>query len=225
MSDLQLAFDLAFGDLYSREGIARIDDLFVAHLIESDKDLSERLGKARESSNELTSNEESDLLLDLAPYLDDFLSLLFGIREEVLKVSEHHNALAPIYSVKRLFVQRQALKKVSRDEAAALDGQALEGELEKSLGGPLSELSFAKGILAWEQEPEVNEELLKTALHYAAWASLTEAGQLRWPDGVLFRQPRKIDPLSLISLVEKDRNATRLLEAPETQRRERHGFD
>ena len=41
-----------------------------------------------------------------------------------------HDALAPLYSVKRLFVQRRAVKGVTPEQAAAIDGAALARELE-----------------------------------------------------------------------------------------------
>ena len=41
---------------------------------------------------------------------------LFGIEAEARALAERHNALAPLWSVKRLFVQRRAMHKVKPEE-------------------------------------------------------------------------------------------------------------
>ena len=43
-------------------------------------------------------------MVDLAPHLEDFLGELCGIASEVRKLQAQHDKLAPLYSVKRLFV-------------------------------------------------------------------------------------------------------------------------
>ena len=47
MSGLRLAHDLAFEDLYRREGLARIDAAFLAALEAADDGLAKRLAAAR----------------------------------------------------------------------------------------------------------------------------------------------------------------------------------
>ena len=63
------------------------------------------------------AKDESDLLVALAPHVEDFLARLFGIEAEARALAERHNELAPLYSVKRLFVQRRALHKVKPEDA------------------------------------------------------------------------------------------------------------
>ena len=77
---LHLRFDLAFEDLYSRDGLARLDAAFLQFLAEADAQLRDRLMAARASPP--SAKEESDLLIALAPHLDDFLARLFGIEAE-----------------------------------------------------------------------------------------------------------------------------------------------
>ena len=66
------------------------------------------------------------LLIEIAPWMEDFIARLFGIEKEVAELAARHHQLAPLYSCKRQFVQRRAMNKVSDAEAAAVDGLALE---------------------------------------------------------------------------------------------------
>src|SRR5690348_9683035 len=122
MTDLALAHGLSFADLYDREGLVRLDQAFVAHLAGSDTALYARLMGARSDPDAVEHQNESDLVVDIAPHLEDFIGGLFGIVAEVRALQARHHELASLYSVKRLFVQRRAVRGVKEEEAAALDG-------------------------------------------------------------------------------------------------------
>ena len=123
---LTLAHGLAFTELYSTDGAARLDGLFVAHLEEADAPLAARLDAARASPADLTRKDESELLIALGPHLEDFLGALFGIEADVRTLEARHHELAPLYAVKRQFVQRKAMNTHRADAAAAFDGPALQ---------------------------------------------------------------------------------------------------
>src|SRR5438046_1729580 len=106
---MKLAFDLSFSDLYEREGLIRVDRSFLEFLGEADAALLEKLLSARSSVERLAAKSESELLIALAPHVEDFIAKLFGIEAEARALADKHNELAPIYTVKRLFVQRRAL--------------------------------------------------------------------------------------------------------------------
>ncbi len=141
MTNLVLRHNLAFEDLYRRDGLVRLDAAFLRHLGEVDRDLHDRLAAARQAPAGLDRAAEAELLVTLAPHLEDFIGELFGIGAELRALQARHDALAPLYTVKRLFVQRRAVKGVTPEAAAALDGAALALELEALLGEPLSEES------------------------------------------------------------------------------------
>jgi len=109
---LTLPYGLSFPDLYQREGVVRLDAAFVDELAATDKALWQGLVDARAQPDLLTFKQESELLIALAPYLDDFLARLFGIEAEVRALSARHTELAPLYSCKRLFIQRKAMHKI-----------------------------------------------------------------------------------------------------------------
>ncbi len=115
---MKLRFGIAFGDLYERAGLLRVDGAFLDFLGEADAALRDRLVSSRTKLP--AGKEESDLLVALAPHVEDFLARLFGIEVQAQALAARHHELAPLYSVKRLFVQRRAAKAVKPEAAEAL---------------------------------------------------------------------------------------------------------
>ncbi|MEO8676704.1 MAG: FAD-dependent oxidoreductase, partial [Casimicrobiaceae bacterium] len=199
-SSLALPPGLAFADLYSVSGAARIDGQFAAHLRDADAGLATRLATARAKPGALSRLQESELLLALGPHLEDFLAHLFGIAPEVRALEEIHHELAPLYAVKRLFVQKKAMTAHKADVAATFDGPALRREVESLLDETFTELGFAKAVTRWQQDEAANAVALDLAARYGAWASHTAEGRAAHKRGVLFRAPRKLDHLKLVPL-------------------------
>jgi NADPH-dependent glutamate synthase beta subunit-like oxidoreductase/NAD(P)H-flavin reductase len=181
---MQLAFGIAFGDLYERAGLLRVDAAFLDFVGEADAALRERLLAARVRPP--AAREESDLLVALAPHVEDFLARLFGIEAEAQALAARHHELAPLYSVKRLFVQRRALHKVKPGDARP-DGFEFTTEID-----------FARRVTAWLKDEPAHAAQLEAAAHYAAWATLTPEGKEKHRHGVLFKAPRKLDYMRLV---------------------------
>ncbi|MSQ69667.1 MAG: pyridine nucleotide-disulfide oxidoreductase [Betaproteobacteria bacterium] len=200
---LQLAFGLDFPDLYDRDGLKRLDSAFLNHLAAANEALSSRLEAARREPEQLDLKAESALILELAPHLDPFVAELFGIESDALALKHQHDRLAPIFSIKRQFVQRRAASKINPVEAEKLDGMAIAAELEAFLDGTLTELRFAERVTTWLANEAGHQREIELALKYAAWALHTTVGHARHKDGVLFKQPGKIDPQNLLQHVQK----------------------
>jgi NADPH-dependent glutamate synthase beta subunit-like oxidoreductase/NAD(P)H-flavin reductase len=224
MSGLALKHGLEFTDLWTRDGLVRLDAAFVAWLGAADAGLHARLMAARRDPAALAKKDESDLLVELAPHLEDFIADLFGITAELRDLAARHYALAPLSAVKRLFVQRRAVKEISAEAAAALDGEALARELEPLLGAPLTEESFAAAVDRWLADEAANKAALDLAARYAAWATLTPQGQAKHKKGVLFKVPRRIDPYHLVPVETEVEHGVTMLRLPEEERRLRDGF-
>src|SRR4051812_10428004 len=121
----QLTYGIAFDDLYSRDGLIKLDAAFVEELIVADTELYNRFMAARADRARLSDKEHSQLLLDLAPHVEDFVGVLFGIEKELQTLAERHYALAPLYACKRLFVQRRAAKALPAEQVENISGDAL----------------------------------------------------------------------------------------------------
>jgi NADPH-dependent glutamate synthase beta subunit-like oxidoreductase/NAD(P)H-flavin reductase len=182
---MHLGFGLSFPDLYEREGLVRLDRAFVAFLSETDRALADRLAAARKEP--LHGKAESELLIALAPHVEDFVAKLFGIEPEAQALAARHNQLAPLYAIKRQFVQRRSLHKVKPE---ALAGYAPQKNWD--------ELEFARQVTAWLKDEATHDKQLAEAARYAAWAVTTPAGRERHGRGVLFKAPQKLDFMRLV---------------------------
>ncbi len=91
-----LGFGLQFEDLYAREGLLRLDAAFLNQLLASDLGLHVQLLDARVNPGARTAKEQSELVIALAPHVEDFLGELFGIGKEVEALQSRHNASRPI---------------------------------------------------------------------------------------------------------------------------------
>ncbi len=222
---LTLGFDLVFGDLYDPAGLARVDNAFVGHLSSVDPALAGRLLAARCFPDGLDAKAESGLLLDLAPHLEDFIGLLFGIGEEISALSRRYHDLAPLYTCKRLFVQRRAAKALKPDQAALLDGDSLTAALAPLIGDTFNELDFARQVTAWSADETANAEPLALAERYAAWALHSPSGRARHGKGILFQQPAKTDPARLVPVETVEVNGAPAMRLPDHDQRLRDGFD
>jgi NADPH-dependent glutamate synthase beta subunit-like oxidoreductase/NAD(P)H-flavin reductase len=228
---MQLSFGITFDQLYSRDGLIALDAAFMRELQESDVTLYNRLAAGRATPEALIDKDHSQLIVDLAPYLEGFIAELFSIQAEVNRLKETHFTLAPLYSCKRLFVQRKAAKSIPASEAAALDGTALRHTLEEWFALPKQvalqefELAFARHVMGWLDAQEKHASVLATATHYAAWALHSPAGQQLHASGILFKTPRKLDPMHLVPVETELRDGITVLKLPHHHpQRVREGF-
>jgi NADPH-dependent glutamate synthase beta subunit-like oxidoreductase/NAD(P)H-flavin reductase len=221
---LSLPFGLTFEDLYQRDGLLKLDALFLEQVREAVPELHARLLAARQSPPAVHTKAGSDLILELAPYLDDFIGQFFGIQKELLHLQERHSELAPLHAIKRRFVQRKALSGYTPERASGIDGFAIGAELETIMEEPLTELGFAHHVARWLETEKEHEAQLHLAAQYAAWATLTPAGRARHGHGVLFKTPHKLDYYHLISLQSNSANGLVRLELSSDHWRRREGF-
>ena len=197
-ASLSLSFGLEFEDLYQNESSKRIDGIFLDELGQAAPSLRDRLLRARADSTALTPKQHSELIIELAPYLEDFIGRLFGIEAQLSRLQARHSQLAPLYSVKRRFVQRKALTGYTEERAAEIDGYATTSELQTLIQEPLTEFSFAQHVARWLENEAEYAQQLQIAARYAAWATLSPQGKAKHRNGVLFKTPHKLDMQHLV---------------------------
>src|SRR5215213_5591243 len=134
-----LAHGFQFADLYDASALSRLDTIFLETL---DASMRERLLEARANPDALERKAASELILDVGPYVEDFIGELFGIRAELRALQDRHTALAPLFSVKRRFVFKKAASGMTPEKAEAIDGPAVQAQLERFFGEPVTEASF-----------------------------------------------------------------------------------
>ncbi len=222
---MNLNFDMTLAQLYVRDGLLALDGHFLQALEAAAPPLKLQLQQARSQPEALTPLQESQLLLALGPYLEGFVARLFRIETQVSDLSQRHHALAPLYAIKRKFVQRTAAKKINAEQAESIDGAALQLRLRDWFGGQFDELVFATQVQAWLEDETGNAEKIDVALHYAAWALHTEAGKAAHRGGILFRLPHAVDDMHLVPGAEaRDQDGYRSFSIKPAQIRQRNGF-
>jgi NADPH-dependent glutamate synthase beta subunit-like oxidoreductase/NAD(P)H-flavin reductase len=219
-----LRFGLRFEDLYVREGLLRLDAAFLAQLFASDPGLHARLADARMNPAQETAKEQSELVIALAPHVEDFLGQAFGIESEIRELQARHNSSAPFFAFKRKFIQKRAISGVTKDQAEAIDGPALARELESFFGAPLTEQSFFAHVSTWLENEADRLAQVQIAARYAAWAALSAAGRKKHHGDVLFKVPHKVDPMHLVPVETFSEDGIAKLRLPPGDWRERDGF-
>lgn len=223
-STLAVQYGFAFEDLYDYRALARLDEVFLSELEAAAPSIHSRVSLARQDPTTFGRKEISQLIIQAAPYLEDFIGRLFGIDREVRELQSRHSELAPIYFIKRRFVQRKALTGYTPERASEIHGSAIAAELEKLIHEPLTEMSFASHVTQWLEKEAEHEHQLRLAAQYAAWATLSPEGKKKHARGVLFKVPHKLDPYHLIPVQPVVGDGLVQLELPADRWRYREGF-
>lgn len=218
--DTQLGFGTDFAALGTREGLIALDKRFLDQLAGQDAALYARLLAARAAPDALEPLAESQLIMALGPVLEGFVGELFDVGEALDALLARTRQFDPVHACKRLFVQRQAVKKYA--DPSGFDGAALRTALEAEMTVPLTEVSFATHVEAWQRNER--SPLLDLAMRYAAWATLTPQGRAAHAGGTLFRLPQKVDPQHLVPVQTVERNGVTMQCLPEHDWRHRDGF-
>lgn len=221
---LSLPFGFRLIDLYQREGLVRLDEIFLRQLRQSDSALRDRLIAARDNPASLTPKQHSELIIEVAPHLEDFIGHLFGIERELSRLQARHSELAPLYSVKRRFIQRKALTGYTEQRATEIDGFAIAAELEMLFQEPLTERSFANHVSKWLEAEAEHTQHLHLAAQYAAWSTLSLQGKAKHRRGVLFKTPHKLDYHHLVPVQPVVSDGLVQLELSSDHWRHREGF-
>jgi NADPH-dependent glutamate synthase beta subunit-like oxidoreductase/NAD(P)H-flavin reductase len=222
---LSLGFGMGFDDLYTRDGLERLDRAFLDELHVVNHDLYERLVTARADPASLGRLQCSQLILELASYLEGFVGELFKIETELHELQAQHSKDAKLFSLKRKFVQRRGASGLTPEAAAAIDGPALGAQLERLFGEPLTEDSYTRHVSEWLEDKTAHADDLTIAAQYAGWAAVAPAGRMRHRGDALFRMPQAIDPYRLVETELVQLGEIQAHAFPPEQWRHREGFE
>ncbi len=203
---LHLAFSLHFADLYRRTGLLAIDRAYRRGLRNYDPGLARQLKAARRGL--LDRATESGLILDLAPYTEDFIAGLFHVQSQTNRLNGRINALAPLYSCRRLFVQRRAVRKYPAGQATSFNGAELAralglGSLDAAMdrqGCRTLEDRFSSKVGQWCSREDAHTDDIDRALRFAAWVVHHDDAEKIRKNSILFIIPSKIDNDNLVPL-------------------------
>ena len=173
---LDLAHGLEFADLYRLDGLRRLDTLFLADLDRRGCGAGRAAcrGRARRARCPRAPRPKSALLIALGAAPRGLPRGAVRHRSRsARRCAARHHALAPLYAVKRLFVQRKRdERRTSPRRPRRFDGRALRAELEALYAAqPLERARLrARGRAPGARTRPRNAAALDLALRYAAWA-------------------------------------------------------
>ncbi len=222
---LTLRFGLEFQDLYSRNGLKKIDDCFLEDIQSHDIELYNQIIDLRQKIQkhqvvnvfaDMLPGEESEFLLRMAKILDRFIYKLFGLEYEIQDRKKIDHIYSALHSCNKFFIQKkvahlklEAAPDLLPDQTAVLANHGLDFPWLKprwfkdNRASTIDrtnilefELQFAKIVEAAEK---INEKKLLGALvAYAQWALYDHDGIAIHSGGILFKIPDKIDYNNLL---------------------------
>ena len=120
-----------WNDLHDPLRLADLTRAFDDEVRAADRELSARY-EAHRRGPRLEGPAESELLIDLAGHLSRFVGKLFGVGGEQARLRGESGRDAPIFRVKREFIQRRVFKKGAPNRPAPSEKASLEAQV-----GPL----------------------------------------------------------------------------------------
>lgn len=192
---MKLGFDINFDDLSSLNGLRKLDKYFLEWVKNSDQELYQLIQSQRQSwihENTRYNIKQSNLLLDLAPLLDQFIAKLFDIENETLLLQSAQEKLGATYECKRKFTQRIDYNYFSKEYIDSLNISKVKHDLVSCLkdntdSNQLTDI-LAHNILKWIENKEHYSKELYLASCYFAYMVHNNSPH------ALFDIPRPIDP-------------------------------
>lgn len=222
MSELNLLFGIEFGDLYSYAGLRKVDAAYNEFLQSKDPTIYNQMKEAR--GRDLSNKDYSRLIVDHAPYLEEFLSEMFCIKKELSALKNNQIELENIYKCKRLFVQRQALRDYSSENWSDFDSVTYRKNIENILGKEFNELNFSIAVVSFLEKKDQYKDKLEVFSKYSAWAVLSDVGKKYHRDWVVFQIPEKYEGIKDIGLDKVKSGNIDVLRMNKDQLEHRDGF-
>ena len=124
---------------------------------------------------------------------------LFRITPELASIAEAPLRSRPVVRGKApIRLQESRKRHDARESRSARWTRARRRARDIVFGEPLTESSYVDHVSRWLDDEKLHAHQLQVAAQYAAWAALTPAGREKHHHDVLFKLPRKLDPVHLI---------------------------
>ncbi len=220
MDKLKLKFGLDFADLYSVEGLEKLDNSFIEYLDQRNPEMTSLLLKFRKEKK--YGKELSQDIISMASFVEGFISDLFGIEEAVRSLKDKHDALANIQKCKRLFVQRQAVRDHRSESWDTFDDSFYREKIQNTCS--FNEVDFSNKVMELLEDKEKNKEDLEIFSRYSAWAALSDNAKKHHRGWVIFDSPQKKDLENFFDINEEKNSEFKVLKLSDEELVSRDGF-
>lgn len=217
----------AFNELFSADGLKRLDEAFLNALYTANELLHGQLLSYRHGGK-FTPVEVSELIIQCAPLLEAFIAELFGVEAAVNELQAFTLSNDPVFAFKKYYVLRQARRAVKKSQQlpsfSELDQWVTDCLAEKGLNGDDRELAVA----TWGQEllaaPQANQKEIERLTAWCVAAMTQPAGQQAVKEWQIFALPAHLDYGNLVKTVPTPDDPLGRIEGPREQWRQRDGF-
>lgn len=220
--------NFTFSELFHSDGLHRLDNTFLSELKNHHPDWHEKLLTYRNNSHTLTTLETSELLINCATFLEQFLASLFDIEEAVAAAKIKTISNNPLSTFKKYYVLRRAKKELNRLNTFPPFTELnswLEDKLKTAaLKSDDLELSIALLGNSYLENIDANKELIEKLVQWCTYVLATPEVKVVTQDWTSFHLPERIDYDNLVPVVELTNHQQTHLAAPEGELRLRDGF-
>ncbi|MEY3197075.1 MAG: hypothetical protein RLZZ59_443, partial [Pseudomonadota bacterium] len=180
-------FNLGFGmrDIYSQNSLSKIKEEFQSFLQNKDLSLQEN-----QISDFAFLGREANELINFSLVLEEFLSGIFPIKDEIEAYYKQARNWQKIYEFKRSFVERRSVRKYQKSD--------LVGYNPDRIFSDMTILQLANKTLEYLENENAYKDEIYSLEKYCAYKVFFE------PDSVVFKIPQKLDFENLLS-IESDR--------------------
>ncbi len=217
--------DFSFAELFHSDGLKRLDQKFMATL---DPELYRRLLNYRQEQTTLTPLEISELLIECAKPLEDFLINLFDIEEAAALAQAKTLSHNPISAFKKFFVLRRAKKNILKsDQLPSFDelNAWLTTELKKApLQTDDEELAVALLSNQYIDQPEHYASDIEKLTDWCVRALTSPSGKKHVKNWVSFKIPKRIDYTNLVECAPSPHDPLNRIAGCESTLNSRDGF-
>ncbi|MCX7124914.1 MAG: pyridine nucleotide-disulfide oxidoreductase, partial [Gammaproteobacteria bacterium] len=210
--------DFDFQALQSADGLCALDSRFLRTLEKEDSALFEQLKSYRDGKLN-TPQAISELIINCAPTLENFIAELFGIESAAAELKKETRSHDPIFQFKDYYIHHA--KRLSKAVSGAPYVPCFDN---LDMDNADTELQIAKLGVQYLNDPEKNKAEIEKLIHWCALALFTDEGRKftkNWPS---FHQPQKKDYENLVAMTPVINDEFGRFEGPLDQQRERDGF-
>lgn len=219
--------DFNFQDLFTAEGLCRLDKKFLVFLNEKNPSLQKALVCYRET-NQPTNKEISELLISCASVLEEFLAQLFNIEDVLAASQENTISFNPISNFKKYFVLKRAKKELNKINQFPPFNELHIWLMEQIDQSPFQaddqELAVALLGTQYLAEPQKYVHDIEKLVGWCARALTTEAAQGIIGNWTSFNIPKRIDYLNLVDTTPLANDTFKRFSAPINTIKLRDGF-
>lgn len=212
-STLKLA-DFTFAELFHSAGLNRLDQQFLAHLLQLNPSVHDELLAYRLESKPFTPLAVSELLLACAPILEVFLINLFNIQDAASAAQIKTISNNPLAIFKKFFILRNAKKQVMKADQlpsfAELDQWLTLKLRESPLQTQDKELAIALLGNQFLEDTEKYADEIQKLTNWCVRALTSAEGQALTENWSSFHIPERIDYDHLVKYQTADDKLQRL---------------